>query len=114
LKTEVITPAQIVQELQRLMAEMDKGVNALFDAERNLAQKEADYDREVSKAFLANQGTVADRQAVAKLQSVDAKFEADLAKAEYNRIKLKMKNLSDQATMTAVMAKQVEITWKHA
>jgi hypothetical protein len=96
------------------MREMDKGVSALFDAERKLAEKEAEYDKAVSKAFLDNQGTVADRQAVAKLQSVDAKFEADLAKAEYNRVKLKMKNLSDQATMTAVMAKKVEITWKHA
>lgn len=93
---------------------MDKGVNALYEAERKLAEKDAAYDRAVSQAFLDNQGTVADRQAVAKIQSTDAKFEADLARAEYNRIKLKMRNLSDQATMTAVMAKQVELTWKHA
>lgn len=113
MRTEIITPAQIVEEMNRLMGEMDKGVDALFNAERKLAEKEAEYDRQVSKAFLDNQGTVADRQAVAKLQSIEARFEADLARAEYNRIKQKVKNLSEQATMTAVIGKHVETTWKH-
>jgi hypothetical protein len=57
---------------------------------------------------------VADRQAVAKLQAVEEKLKADLARAEYNRIKTKMKTLSDQATMMAVMSKNVELQWRHA
>jgi hypothetical protein len=57
---------------------------------------------------------VADRQAVAKLQAVEEKLKADLAKAEYNRVRTKLKTLSDQATMMAVISKNVEIQWKHA
>jgi hypothetical protein len=109
---EIITPGHIIQELQRLTAEMDKGSNALYDAECRLADAEAAYDKAVSLAFINNQGTVADRQAVAKLQSVEAKLQSDLARAEFNRVKVKMKTLSDQATMMAVMSKNVELQWR--
>ncbi len=91
---------------------MDKGSNALYDAECKMADAEAAYDKAVSLAFINNQGTVADRQAVAKLQSVDEKLKADLARAEFNRVKTKMKTLSDQATMMAVMSKNVELQWR--
>jgi hypothetical protein len=111
---EIITPSHIVEELQRLTKEMDKGANALYDAECKLADADSAYDRAVSLAFLNNSGTVADRQAVAKLQAVEEKLKADLARAEYNRIKTKMKTLSDQATMMAVMSKNVELQWRHA
>lgn len=109
---DIITPGHIIQELQRLTAEMDKGSNALYDAECKMADAEAAYDKAVSLAFLNNQGTVADRQAVAKLQSVEEKLKADLARAEFNRVKTKMKTLSDQATMMAVMSKNVELQWR--
>jgi hypothetical protein len=111
---EIITPGHIVQELQRLTTEMDKGANALYDAECKMADAESAYDKAVSLAFLNNAGTVADRQAVAKLQAVEEKLKADLAKAEYNRVRTKLKTLSDQATIMAVISKNVEIQWKHA
>jgi len=109
---EIISPSNIIQELQRLTAEMDKGSNALYDAECKMADAEAAYDKAVSLAFLNNQGTVADRQAVARLQAVEEKLKADLARAEFNRVKVKMKTLSDQATMMAVMSKNVELQWR--
>lgn len=106
------SPSQVVGELQRLAKEMEKGANALYDAEVKLADAEAAYDKAISLSFLNSSGTVADRQAVAKLQAVDEKLLADLARAEFNRIKLKMKVLSDQATMTAVMSRNIELQWR--
>ena len=114
LQREIITPSHIVEELQRLTREMDRGANALYDAECKLADAESAYDRAVSLAFLNNSGTVADRQAVAKLQAVEEKLKADLARAEYNRVKTKMRALSDQATMMAVISKNVELQWRNA
>ena len=111
---EIITPSHIVQELQRITQEMDRGASALYDAECKMADAEAADDKAVSLAFINNAGTVADRQAVAKLQAVEEKLKADLAKAEYNRVRTKLKTLSDQATMMAVISKNVEIQWKHA
>ena len=51
---EIITPGHIVEELQRLTREMDKGANALYDSECKLADAEAAYDRAVSLAFISN------------------------------------------------------------
>ena len=106
------TPGQIVEELQRISKEMEKGASALYDAEVKLADAEATYDKSVSLSFLNSQGTVADRQAVAKLQAIDEKLKADLARAEFNRVKMKMKVLSDTATMTAVISRNVELQWR--
>ena len=106
------TPGQIVEELQRISKEMEKGASALYDAEVRLADAEAAYDKAVSLSFLNSQGTVADRQAVAKLQAIDEKLKADLARAEFNRVKTKMKLLSDTATMTAVISRNVELQWR--
>lgn len=106
------TPGQIVEELQRISREMDKGALALFDAEVRLAETEAAYDKSVSLSFLNSQGTVADRQAVAKLQAIEEKLQADLARAEFNRVKMKMKVLSDTATMTAVISRNIELQWR--
>ena len=103
-----------MEELQRITKEMDRGASALYDAECKLADADSTYDRAVSLAFINNSGTVADRQAVAKLQAVEEKLKADLARAENNRIKTKMRTLSDQATMMAVMSKNVELQWRHA
>jgi hypothetical protein len=48
------------------------------------------------------------------LQTAQLRFEVDLARAELNRVKIKMRQLSDAGTLTAVIAKQIELTWKHA
>jgi hypothetical protein len=106
------TPGQIVEELQRISKEMEKGALALYDAEVKLADAEATYDKSVSLSFLNSQGTVADRQAIAKLQAIDEKLKSDLARAEFNRVKMKMKVLSDTATMTAVISRNVELQWR--
>ncbi len=93
---------------------MDKGASALYDAECRLADAEAVYDKALSLAFMNNDGTVADRQAISKLQAGEEKLKADLARAEFNRVKMKVKMLSDQATMTAVMSRNVEMMWKQS
>jgi hypothetical protein len=49
---------------------------------------------------------------VAKLQAIDEKLKADLARAEFNRVKMKMKVLADTATMTAVISRNVELQWR--
>jgi hypothetical protein len=36
-----------------------------------------------------------------------------MAKVELNRVKAKIKQISDAGTLTAVIAKQVELTFRH-
>lgn len=83
----------IVSELRHTQTEIQRGIGILYDCEVKLADAENTYDRELQLAFMNAQGTVADRQAVSRLQASDKRLAADLAKAEYNRVKAKLKAL---------------------
>ena len=87
------TPIGIIQELSHIRAEVARGIAVLYDAECKLADAENAYERELQLAFINAQGTVADRTAVSRLQASEKRLQADLAKAEWNRVKAKLKAL---------------------
>jgi len=96
---------EIQHQLAELIAENTKGSNALFEAERALAEAEYELDTAESKAFLKAQGTVADRQALAKLESAEARLQRDLRKAELSRIKQKIRSIETASMVLATQAK---------
>lgn len=99
-----ITLSSVMTQLQQITAELARGSSATYDAEVRLADAEYAYERELQLALINNQvGTVADRTAVAKLQASELRLKADLAKAEWNRCKTKMKTL-ELAQMSAQTA----------
>ena len=110
---EIVSPDHIIGKLNELIQSGEKGVNALYDAEMKVADRDLVYEKAYQSAFLEAQGTVADRTAVARLKTAELKFEHDMAKVELNRVKAKIKQISDAGTLTAVIAKQVELTFRH-
>ena len=96
-------PSEIQKQLAELTAENSKGAEALYEAEVRLAEAEHNLDLVEQKAFIKHQGTVADRNALARLEAADARLERDLRKAEANRIKMKIRGLE-----TAIMAIQTQ------
>lgn len=110
--SEILTPSQVVAELNRLMGEQQRGIEALHDAELKVAQADLAYERELAAAFLKNQGSVADRQAVAKLAASNHKLALDIAKAELNRIKAKLRSLDSAQVSVSVIAKLVEAEFR--
>ena len=95
-------------QLAELTAENDKGADALYAAEVKLAEAEHELDVVEQKAFIRAEGTVADRTALAKLESADARLQRDLRKAEANRIKVKIKNLETNIMAVATQAKLIQ------
>jgi len=91
--TQTDTPLGIVAELHRIRTEVARGIAVLYDAECKLADAENAYERELQLAFINAQGTVADRTAISRLQASEKRLQADLAKAEWNRVKAKLKAL---------------------
>jgi Tfp pilus assembly protein PilX len=91
--------------LQTLTAMTRAGVAALYDAEIKLAEAEHELDTTEARTFIASEGTVADRQALARLESADARLRRDIAKAEVNRIRVKLKGLESAMMANATMAK---------
>lgn len=103
-----MTPLEIQKQLAELTAENSKGYEALFQAEVALAQAEHDLDLIEQKSFIKHQGTVADRNAVARLEAADARLQRDLRKAEANRIRMKIKSLETAIMASATQAKLIQ------
>ena len=101
-----------MSELAELTQLNRKGVDALFEAEEELAQAEHNLDTIESKAFLASHGTVADRQALARLEAADARLERDLAKAKLNRVKTKLRVIESEIMTVATRAKMMQAEMK--
>lgn len=87
------TPQDLIQELNRILTEVQKGVSATYDAECKVADRQAVLDKAYATSYINTQGTVEDRKQLATLQTAQERFEVDLAKAEWNRCRSKMKAL---------------------
>jgi hypothetical protein len=111
---EITTPGQVVAELNRLMRESQKGINALYEAEVKVATLDLAYEREYSLALLNAAGTAPEKTAQAKISAGQAKLDLDVSKAELNRVKAKLRAVESAQVAVSVIAKQVELQWRHA
>jgi hypothetical protein len=107
-------PADVVRELNALRAQAEKGIGYLADTEADFVRLDLEADRVEAATFLEAGGTVADRQAVAKLKALPAREAAELKKVEVNRIKLKLRHLSEALTATQTAARMIELQWRTA
>jgi NADPH-dependent 7-cyano-7-deazaguanine reductase QueF-like protein len=103
-----MTPLEIQKQLAELTAENSRGFEALYQAEVALAQAEHDLDLIEQKAFIKHQGTVADRNAVARLEAAEARLQRDLRKAEATRIRMKIKAIESALMASATQAKLIQ------
>jgi hypothetical protein len=110
--TLIETPLQVIQELSAIRSESERGIKLLFDAEKKYVQLDLAADKAEARFFLDAQGTVSDRQAVAKIQSEAERLAAEIAKAEVSYIKTKLKHLSESMMAVQTSARMVELQWK--
>ena len=100
--------AEIQHQLAELIAENQRGSTALYETEKALAEAEYDLDLIEQRAFIKAQGTVRDREAIAKLESADARLKRDLKRAELNRIRTKIKSIETALMALATQAKLIQ------
>lgn len=100
-----MNPSEIQQQLADLIAENQRGATALYESERLLAEAEYELDTTEQKAFIKAQGTVADRNAIARLESAEKRLQRDLRRAEHNRVKVKIKAIETGIMALATQAK---------
>jgi hypothetical protein len=100
-----VNPTDIQQQLSELIAENQKGATALFEAEQLLAEAEYELDLIEQRAFIKAEGTVRDREAIARLEAADARLRRDLRRAEFNRIRIKIKSIETGLMALATQAK---------
>jgi len=110
---EANTITGIIEELRHIQREMSKGSQALFDAESKVAEAEFAYERALALAFLAAEGkTAGERTALSKFEASNERFEADMAKAQLNRVKSKIKTLELQQMGIQTISRLVETELK--
>ena len=102
----------ITQELHRIRTEVQKGIAVLYDTECKMADAENAYERELQLSFINAQGTIADRTAISRLQASEKRLQADLAKAEWNRVKAKLKALETAQMGIQTSARLIETELK--
>lgn len=105
-------PQDVIRELGALREQAELGAKVLAEAETKLVQLELAADKQESLVFLEAQGSVADRNHVARIKSIDQREAAELAKVEVNRIKMKLKQLSEAQMNVQTQARMVELQWK--
>jgi hypothetical protein len=105
-------PSEIISGLAELTALNRKGVEALFTAEQELAEAEHELDLVEARAFLSADGSVAERQAKAKLEAAEARLTRDLARAGVTRIKMKLRGVESEIMSLATMAKIAQAEMK--
>lgn len=105
-------PSQIAKDLLELTQTNKRGVEALYEAEIDLARAESDLDKAEANAFVSGSGSVAERQALAKLASSELRFERDVAKAKVNRVRMKMRSIESELMAIATAAKVMQAEMK--
>lgn len=104
----MLTPSELSKQLAEMTQENFRGVNAIFEAEAKLAEAERNLDTIEQKTFLLSDGNVAERTAQSKLEASDARFERDIARAEYNRVKLKVRAIEHAMMGLGTQAKLLQ------
>ena len=106
------TPKEVIKELERIRNQSEQGIALLAEAEIKYLELASAADRVEATELLSAQGTIVDRQAVAKLKAMDVRFEADLAKVELNRIKAKIRQLSESQMAVMAAGKLIQMEWR--
>lgn len=107
-------PNDVIAELVSIRQQSEKGVQILADVEIKYVNLELDADKAEYSAFLDAQGNVAERTALSKLLSLEKRREAELAKVEVNRVKTKLRQLSEALNATQTAGKMIELQWRTA
>lgn len=107
-------PADVIRELNLLRSDSENAVKQLFKLENELVEAEILADKIEASALLESAGTVVERQAYAKLQSLDARKEAELCRVKVNYAKNRMRQLSEATNAVQTASRMIDLQWKAA
>jgi hypothetical protein len=107
-------PADVIRELNQLRDQAHQAVTELFKLEREGVEAEIVADRIEATALLEAQGTVPERQAYAKLRSLDARKEAEICRIKVNYAKNRMRQISEGINAVQTAGKMIEMQWRTA
>ena len=103
-----MNPDAIRLELAQVGRELSKAANALYQLEVDAERAELAAQAELDKAYLLAEGGVEDRKAVARGRALAVRDVAVVARASYNRAKMKAKHLELEQMRLMATLKSVQ------
>lgn len=100
------TPDDVLTEIRDTRAELTRGSAFLYDSELKAERAEDAAQLAFDSALMTAEGSIPEKQALARLASVKERDEAFVARAEFNRVKAKIRALE-----SALMSLQAELKW---
>jgi hypothetical protein len=100
------TPDDVLTELRWTRTELMKGSDALKEAELNAERAEEAAQLAFDKVLMTAEGSIPDKQALARAASTEERDVAFIARAEYNRVKSKIRGWE-----TSLVSYQAELKW---
>lgn len=100
------TPDLVAEEIRATRNELQKGSDALYAAELKAERAEDVAQLAFDKVLLTAEGSIPEKQAQARLESQEERDRAFIARAEFNRVKTKIRVLE-----TSLMTLQSELKW---
>lgn len=100
------TPDDVLTEIRQTRAQWERGSSALYEAELKAERAEDAAQLALDKALLSAEGSVPEKQAHARLASAAERDVAFIARAEFNRIKSKIRSME-----SSMMSLQSELKY---
>ena len=90
-----MTPDEVRQLILGLVAKQIQGPDAHFNAEVKAEEAENVAATAFDVAFMSAEGNIEERKAQARLQTEEQRSAAFIARAEHNRVKLKIQQINN-------------------
>jgi hypothetical protein len=104
--TDIRTPDDILTEIRGVRTTLLKGSDALRDTELAAERAELAADLAADKAFMVTEGSIPVREIAGREHSQTERDAAFVARAEFNRVKAKMRHYE-----AALVSLQAELKW---
>lgn len=101
-----MTPDEVLNAIRNTRGGLLKGSQAIHDAELAAERAEESAQLALDKALMTAEGSIPEKQAIARAASTAERDLAFIARAEYNRVKSKIRGLE-----SALMSLQAELKW---
>jgi hypothetical protein len=102
-----VTPDQVRSQISAYLVEQARGPQAHFDAELKAERAEDAYQAAFDRAYLSSDGSIEDRKAVARLATLELRDAMEIARAEFGRVKLKIRQLDSSLMATQSLLKSM-------
>lgn len=104
-----MTPEQVRFQLVEVGREQSKAHDAIERLEVEAERAELHAQSVIDKAFLTTEGSIPERQAVARERALPERDAAVIARASYNRARSKSKYLESETMRLMAVLKSIQI-----